>query len=142
VVYHAHHSSDPIPFQWLAQYRDTCDNTKFIDIDFKELMLSKREIILNTPKMKDLLSNPTVPVENDVLLDSEEYAAIGCDLRNLKRLERLMKTVVDIDQCLVLCIAEVSITYMSVDDSDSLIAWTTTLSPGMLSGFISVAMIY
>lgn len=95
-------------------------------------MLSKREIILNTPKMKDLLSNPTVSTNNDVLLDSEEYSAIGCDLRNPRRLERLLKTVVDIDQCLVLCVAEVSITYMSVEDSDALIAWTTTLSPGML----------
>lgn len=127
----AHRCSDPIPFQWLAQYRETCHNTKFIDIDFKELMLSKREIILNTPKMNDLLSNPTISTDNDVLLDSEEYAAIGCDLRNPKRLERLIKTVVDIDQCLVLCLAEVSITYMSVDDSDALIAWSTTLSPGM-----------
>jgi len=134
--------SDPIPFQWLAQYRDTCDNTKFIDIDFSELMLSKREIILNTPKMKDLLSNPTTTLGSDVLLDSEEYAAIGCDLRNLKRLERLLKTVVDIDQCLVLCIAEVSITYMSVDDSDALIAWTTTLSPGMFWSVLLIAIPY
>ncbi|EXJ84388.1 hypothetical protein A1O3_05055 [Capronia epimyces CBS 606.96] len=121
---------DPIPFQWMAQDRDLCGNTKFIDIDFEELMITKREVILNTPKMRELLSLPAdLPAENGVVLDSDEYTALGCDLRNLRRLERLVKSVVDIDRCLVLCIAEVSITYMSPEDSDALIAWTTTLSP-------------
>ncbi|EXJ95824.1 hypothetical protein A1O1_00948 [Capronia coronata CBS 617.96] len=121
---------DPLPFQWMAQDRDLCGNTKFIDVDFDELMVSKREIILNTPKMKDMLSlTPDRPTEKGVVLDTEEYTALGCDLRNLRRLERLVRSVVDIDQCLVLCVAEVSITYMSPDDSDPLIAWTTTLSP-------------
>lgn len=126
--------SDPVPFQWLAQDRELCENTKFIDIDFEELMTTKREIILNTPKMRELLSLTTdQPSEKGVILDSDEYTALGCDLRNLRRLERLVSSVVDIDQCLVLCIAEVSITYMAPEDSDALIAWTTTLSPGILS---------
>lgn len=115
----------------MAQEGDLCHNTKFIDIDFEELMSSKREIILNVPKMRDMLSiNAELPEERGILLDADEYVAIGCDLRNLRRLERLLKSVVDLDQCLVLCIAEVSITYMATEDSDALIAWTTTLSPG------------
>lgn len=125
-------ASDPIPFQWLAQDRQLCGAAKFIDVDFEELMISKREIIRNTPRMKDLLSiNAEVPQENGIVFDSEEYVAIGCDLRNPRRLERLLKSVVDLDDCLILCLAEVSITYMASEDSDALIAWTSTLSPGI-----------
>jgi len=94
-------------------------------------MISKREIIRNTPKMRDLLSiNTDMPQEKGIMLDSEEYVAVGCDLRNPRRLERLLRSVVDLDDCLVLCVAEVSITYMAAEDSDALIAWTSTLSPG------------
>lgn len=120
----------------MAQDEDLCSNTKFIDIDFEELMISKREIILNTPKMRDMLSiNSDPPSEKGVILESEEYVALGCDLRNLRRLERLLGSVVDIEQCLVLCLAEVSVTYMATKDADALIEWTTTLSPGLLSTF-------
>ncbi|KIY04171.1 uncharacterized protein Z520_00863 [Fonsecaea multimorphosa CBS 102226] len=121
---------DPLPFQWMAQHPDLCGNTKFIDVDFEELMISKREIILNTPKMSEMLSTtPDRGSMKGVVLDSDVYVAIGCDLRNPPRLERLLRSVVDIDQCLVLCVAEVSITYMATKDADALIAWTSTLSP-------------
>lgn len=115
----------------MAQEPELCSGTKFVDIDFEELMISKREIILNTPKMRDMLSiNSDIPLERGIILDSEEYVAVGCDLRNLRRLERLLRSVVDLDDCLVLCLAEVSITYMAPEDSDALIAWSSTLSPG------------
>ena len=115
----------------MAHERHLCENTRFIDVDFEELMISKREIILNTPKMSDLLTPKADHSPGQgILLDTEEYVALGCDLRNLRRLERLLKSVIDIDQCLVLCIAEVSITYMATEGSDALITWTTTLSPG------------
>ncbi|OAP62679.1 hypothetical protein AYL99_01906 [Fonsecaea erecta] len=121
---------DPLPFQWMAQHPDLCGNTRFIDVDFEELMISKRDIILNTPKMRDMLSTtPDKESMKGVVLDSDVYVAIGCDLRNPPRLERLLKSVVELDQCLVLCIAEVSITYMATEDADALIAWTSTLSP-------------
>ncbi|OQV06893.1 Galactose oxidase, central domain-containing protein isoform 1 [Cladophialophora immunda] len=114
----------------MAQHPDLCANTKFIDVDFEELMISKREIIMNTPKMKDMLSTTSdLGSGKGVVLDSDVYVAIGCDLRNPSRLERLLRSVVDIDQCLVLCLAEVSITYMATKDADALIAWTSTLSP-------------
>lgn len=115
----------------MAHDRALCSNTKFVDVDFEELMMTKREIILNTPKMRDMLSpDPEQSLEKGIVLDTDDYVAIGCDLRNLQRLERLLKSVVDIDQCLVLCVAEVSITYMATEDADALISWSTTLSPG------------
>lgn len=96
-------------------------------------MVSKRNIISATPKMLEMLNpkedaNPTY--EKSILFDTIEYSAIGCDLRNLPRLERLIKSVTEIEQCLILCVAEVSITYMHTNEADALIAWTATLSPG------------
>jgi tRNA wybutosine-synthesizing protein 4 len=115
----------------MAHHPDLCDNAKFVDIDFEELMITKRQVILNTAPMRDMLSDPVdAGLAAGVVLNSTEYTAIGCDLRNLVRLERLLKSVMDIEQCLVLCVAEVSITYMATEDADALIRWAGTLSPG------------
>ncbi|KAJ9604400.1 tRNA methyltransferase ppm2 [Cladophialophora chaetospira] len=123
-------SDDPLPFSWMAHHPGLCSNTKFVDVDFEALMMTKREIIFNTPQMRDMLSIPTdEEPQEGIVFDSAEYAGIGCDLRNTRRLERLIKSVVDVEQCLVLCVAEVSITYMSTEDSDALIRWTAGLSP-------------
>jgi len=108
-----------------------CSNTKFIDVDYEELMISKREIVLNTPKMRGLIRLKEDATPGDgIQLQSEEYVALGCDLRNIKKLDRLVKSVIDVEQCLVLCIAEVSITYMATEAADAVIAWSATLSPG------------
>jgi len=124
--------SDPLPFEWLARDPKLCADTKFIDVDYEILMQTKREIVRSTPKMNDLLhpSNPDGRGQDSaILINTVEYAAIGCDLRNIPRLERLLRSVVDIEKCLVLCVAEVSITYMQTVSADALIAWTSTLSP-------------
>ena len=122
---------DPLPFQWLHRDPVLCANTKFIDVDYDLLMETKRRIVCDTPKMYDLLH----PIDKEerghdksVLIDAEEYAAIGCDLRNTRRLERLLKQVVDIEKCLVLCVGEVSITYMHTDAADNIISWSSNLS--------------
>ncbi|KAK5955639.1 tRNA methyltransferase ppm2 [Knufia fluminis] len=123
---------DPLPFQWLARDPSLCANTKFVDIDYELLMETKRKIVRETPKMFNLLHPYNAEAtgnDKSVLIDSEEYAAIGCDLRNIPRLDRLLGEVVDIENCLVLCVAEVSITYMQTDAADALIGWSSTLSP-------------
>jgi tRNA wybutosine-synthesizing protein 4 len=93
-------------------------------------MVSKCNVVLETPKMKSVLTLRTPKLTKGVLIDSEEYVAIGCDLRNIKRLDRLIRNVVLVEECTVLCIAEVSIAYMEPDDADAVIAWTSTLSSG------------
>ena len=123
--------SDPLPFQWLTREPSKCQNVKFIDVDYEELMISKREVILSTPKMKSLLTlDDERSSDSGVILDSNEYVAIGCDLRNIQRLNRLLRDVVSLEKCLLLCIAEVSITYMLPDAADAIIAWSARLSPG------------
>jgi len=123
-----------VPFQWLAQDPSICANTKFVDVDYELLMQTKRKIIRETPKMFNLLhpyNADATGTDKSVLIDSEEYAAIGCDLRNIPRLERLLREVVDVENCLILCVAEVSITYMQTQAADDLISWSSTLSPNV-----------
>ena len=101
-----------------------------MDVDHEALLVSKCDIVLKTAKMKDLLTLRTPKLTKGVLIDSDEYVAVGCDLRNVKRLDRLIRSVVSIEACTVLCIAEVSLAYMHPDDADAVISWSSTLSSG------------
>ncbi|ETN42197.1 uncharacterized protein HMPREF1541_04138 [Cyphellophora europaea CBS 101466] len=121
---------DPLPFQWLSTEPELCTNTKFIDIDYEKLMESKRKIVLEASDLAKLFRpNHASPPNDGVLLDSDKYYILGCDLRNPKKIGRIIKSLVDIQNCIVLCVAEVSITYMAPDDSDAVLAWSSTLSP-------------
>jgi tRNA wybutosine-synthesizing protein 4 len=120
--------SDPLPWSWLARDRDLCGNVKFVDVDHEALMVSKCDVVTKTPKMRDMLTLRTLKETAGLLLNSDEYVAIGCDLRNVKRLDRLVKCVLPVEESTVLCIAEVSIAYMHPDDADAIISWSSTLS--------------
>lgn len=103
-------------------------------------MQTKREIIMRNSDMRSLLhaeSADCLGSDPSIVIDSEEYAAIGCDLRNLRRLERLLKSVVITNESAFLCIAEDSIVYMHVDAADALISWSSTLSEGQSNALCS-----
>ena len=76
-----------------------------------------------------MFSNVEYP-EGDFLLRSDEYLQIGCDLRDLKRLDSTLKNAIDVEDCLVLLVAEVSITYMDFKYADEVIKWAETLPSG------------
>ncbi|RMZ88369.1 hypothetical protein DV736_g4403, partial [Chaetothyriales sp. CBS 134916] len=118
---------DPIPFQWLTNEPAICKNVKFIDVDYDALMESKRDIVINTPELSNLFTvrDPPRP-RSGILYHSDQYSILGCDLKNLKRLKDLVTAVVDVDQCVVLCVAEVSITYMATPDADAVLSWYVT----------------
>jgi tRNA wybutosine-synthesizing protein 4 len=123
--------SDTIPFQWLTTEPQLCNNAKFIDVDYDDLMASKRDIVLNTPELRDLFDVGLYETQHrSVLFNSDQYTIIGCDLKNVKTLKRAIKSLVEIDKCLVLCVAEVSLAYMATEDADAVLAWASTLSRG------------
>jgi tRNA wybutosine-synthesizing protein 4 len=122
---------DPLPFRLMSQYGDLCaQNVKFIDVDYEPLLESKRDIIVNTPEMRQLLHGIEVDSYDSVLLNSQQYAAVGCDLRNLPRLELLLKEVCDLEEASILCIAEESMAFMAVEASDALLSWCVGLPAG------------
>jgi tRNA wybutosine-synthesizing protein 4 len=79
-----------------------------------------------------MLTNVSYPTGGDVVLHSDKYVQLGCDLRDLPRLSVALSSVVDIQECLILFVAEVSITYMDLKAADELIKWASTLPNGKL----------
>lgn len=119
--------SDVLPWQCLARYPDLCDSAVFVDVDFPDLVLKKRAVVLDTPELRD----PFAPLETvetrPVLLRSRRYVQVGCDLRGVPSLESALASVVDLAQASFLFVAEVSITYMPTNYADAVIQWASTL---------------
>lgn len=119
--------SDPLAFQLLSKYPHKCQTVTFVDIDYPELITRKLEVISQTPQLRDMLNAAVSvggrdaappPVDN-------RYLALGCDLAEIERLEKILNENIDLGSCSILCVAEVSITYMDVRGADSLIRWAS-----------------
>ncbi|ROW12901.1 hypothetical protein VPNG_04763 [Cytospora leucostoma] len=125
---------DVIPWQCWTRYPEDCHRSQalFVDVDFPDLIKRKRQVVLKTPALVSPLSGLKA-VDNSegcshVFLRSDRYFQVGCDLRRTAALEQALASVLDIEQCIFLFVAEVSITYMETDYADTLIQWASTIS--------------
>ena len=101
-----------------------------MDIDYPDLMLKKRAVVLETPQLRELLGanfRVSESPEDQILLQSERYCQLGCDLRELEKLRNTLETFLPLADCEVLFVAEVSITYMDTHSADSLIQWASSI---------------
>jgi tRNA wybutosine-synthesizing protein 4 len=121
---------DPLPFR--MKYKQLAADAKFIDVDYTALVRQKLAII-----NKDDLLNPYVSKEWQTLdygdaqiTDFGWYCAVGCDLGDLETMSRVFEDVVDIVDCEILFLAEVSITYMPLQKADNLLQWTASHEHG------------
>ncbi|EEU42559.1 uncharacterized protein NECHADRAFT_47919 [Fusarium vanettenii 77-13-4] len=108
----------------------SCEDTVFLDVDYPDLMRKKRAIVLGTPELRELLGPEPYISEKDtdhVLLRSDKYCQIGCDLRELDALRQCLETFLPLSDCSVLFVAEVSITYMDTASADALIQWASSI---------------
>lgn len=116
-----------LPWQCLGRYQELCGSSVFVDVDFPDLMLRKRDIVLNTPELGaafapfEALGNPPL------LLCSRQYFQVGCDLRRVSSLESALSSVIHLAEACFLFVAEVSITYMPTDSADALVEWASSL---------------
>ncbi|RYP14919.1 hypothetical protein DL765_006061 [Monosporascus sp. GIB2] len=118
--------SDVLPWQCLTRYPDHCHHAKFVDIDFPDLMTKKCRIIREAPELLSPLSGVKATTEGHVLFQSDEYAQIGCDLRDLTNIERSLSALVSLPDSEFLFVAEVSITYMETEAADGVIRWASS----------------
>lgn len=128
------HESDVLPWQCYHRYGDNCEDTIFLDVDYPDLMRKKRAIVLGTPELRELLGPEPYISEKDtdhVLLRSDKYCQIGCDLRELDALRQCLETFLPLSDCSVLFVAEVSITYMDTASADALIQWASSIGQGV-----------
>lgn len=114
----------------MTRYPDLCHNTRFVDIDFPDLIEKKCRVVKETPELSHPLTELKTDVGNNVQLKSDQYVQIGCDLRRIPDIEQALSTVVDASQCEFMFVAEVSITYMETEGADSVIKWASTLGHG------------
>ncbi|OTA88070.1 hypothetical protein M434DRAFT_126533 [Hypoxylon sp. CO27-5] len=119
--------SDVLPWQCMKRYPDRCQNAKFVDIDFPDLIEKKCRVVQETPELRSLLTELKTNVGNHVQLQSDQYVQIGCDLRHISDIQQALSTVVNIAHCEFMFVAEVSITYMETEGADSVIKWASTL---------------
>jgi tRNA wybutosine-synthesizing protein 4 len=120
-----------LPFQFWHRHASLAKNATFVDVDYPQLVIQKRDRMLTNGLLRDaLLKTQLRSSEPPVYLRSEQYMAIGCDLRHLNKLERTLRAELDVASSSVLFVAEVSATYMPVADSDALIRWASTLEDG------------
>lgn len=92
-------------------------------------MQKKVSVISTTPQLKDLLPNLNTTINKDGLFcRSDNYAAIGCDLRNLDFLSFILKEQMNVETCKVaiLFVAEVSIAYMDHSGSQAVLEWASS----------------
>ncbi|KAL7624451.1 tRNA methyltransferase ppm2 [Parahypoxylon ruwenzoriense] len=119
--------SDVLPWQCLTRYPEWCHNTKFVDVDFPDLIEKKRRVILETQELSSPLTAFKTDPGNRVVLQSDQYIQIGCDLRHTSEIELALSSVVDLPQCEFMFVAEVSITYMETEAADEVVKWASTL---------------
>ncbi|CAG9980803.1 unnamed protein product [Clonostachys byssicola] len=122
--------SDVLPWQCHTRYGPSCQDAVFIDVDYPDLMRKKRTIVLETPELRGILGSDfkTSQVEGDpVLLKSDKYCQLACDLRDLKGFQQTLESLLPLSECSVLFVAEVSITYMDTESADALIQWASSI---------------
>jgi tRNA wybutosine-synthesizing protein 4 len=123
--------SDPLPFQFWHRYAPLTQSATFVDVDYPQLMQRKRDTMLSNGLLRDaLLKTKLRHAEQPVYLRSDQYMALGCDLKDLVTLERLLRAEFDVPSSSILFVAEVSVTYMPLNDSDALIRWASTIEDG------------
>ena len=136
-------SSDPLPFQFWHRYASLAQSATFVDVDYPQLMERKRDRMLSNGLLREaLLKTKLRPSEQPVYLRSDGYMALGCDLKDLGTLERVLRAEFDISTTSVLFVAEVSVTYMPLKDSDELIHWASTLEDGMQAPKLLMKWVY
>lgn len=126
--------SDPLPFKLLSDERRSLrrGQTIFVDIDYEKLMVHKKTAIRRTQEIPDLLGDVEyLSDESPIQIRSERYLAVGCDLKNLTKLEDVIRNhILPSADCSVLCLAEVSLTHMDVKSSNAVISWASKLATG------------
>ncbi|KAH9898611.1 LCM-domain-containing protein [Xylariomycetidae sp. FL2044] len=118
--------SDVLPWQCMTRYPDQSRTAKFVDIDFPDLMAKKSRVVEDTPELCSMLKNLVRTTQGIVLLKSEQYVQIGCDLRHLDAIKDALSDCLVLAECEFLFVAEVSITYMETDGADAVIKWAST----------------
>lgn len=85
-------------------------------------------MVMETRELRELLGPDVIiskSTKEKVLLRSDKYCQLACDLRELQVFKETLESLVSLDNADVLFVAEVSVTYMDTYSADSLIQWAS-----------------
>ncbi|KAL5362382.1 hypothetical protein BJX96DRAFT_177105 [Aspergillus floccosus] len=120
---------DPLPYMLLSGESSLCRNTTFVDIDYEKLMVNKKTAIRSSDDIiRHLEDVEFFPDADPIQIRSKRYLAVGCDLKNLEKLDKVLRTEVLPERCSVMFLAEVSLTYMDVKSANAVVNWASKLS--------------
>lgn len=126
-------TSDVLPWQCEARYPDACKDVTFIDVDYPDLIQKKRRIVVETPELRGILGMWEASDDSPIVLKSQKYCQVGCDLRQLSTLQSCLAQIFDMTSTEFIFVAEVSITYMDTDGADGVIKWASSIENGNAS---------
>lgn len=123
---------EPLPFRMLWRYKKQCQNVKFIDIDFFQLIQQKVSKIRRHTMYTDLLEdfNADSILSGPILMDFDRYSAIGCDLGDAAAMRDMFRRL-QLQDHAVLFLAEVSMVYMEPVEATTLIRLCGELPDGV-----------
>jgi len=126
--------SDPLPFKFLSRDSELCREAVFVDVDYKQLMGKKCDMIRQTPELRTVIGlGETINLPKDgVIIDGPNYKAVACDLEDMAGLDKVLTQTLDLKGDPVLFLAEVSITYMDALAAEKLVEWASTFNDGKL----------
>ncbi|OHE92297.1 leucine carboxyl methyltransferase [Colletotrichum orchidophilum] len=119
--------SDVLPWQCQVRYPDSCRDVTFLDVDYPDLIQKKRQIVLETPELQDLMGAWEVNDDSPIVLKSQKYCQVECDLRQLSVLQSCLEALFDVPKTDFMFVAEVSITYMDTEGANGVIEWAATV---------------
>lgn len=120
---------DALPFRMRWKYPTLCQDVKFIDVDYPQLIEKKVHLLRahNFYNTNAGGGDGHHPIRNkDSALfyaEGDEYSAIGCDLEDLDCLKDLFDEPIG-NLTIGLFVAEVSATYMPTSAAEALLKWT------------------
>lgn len=104
-------------------------NSKYVEVDFCELMVKKRDVIESEPQLLEMIGKPAAPVvcsddvHNCIVLNAQNLKLLGVDLCRPDLLTAVMEAV-GVDFCLpTLILSEVVLTYLPPARSSDVIFW-------------------
>lgn len=95
-------------------------------------MEKKRKVIQETAELNSMLTHLDLSADPLVFLQSDQYIQMGCDLRDLDKIQQSISQLVDLEESEFIFVAEVSITYMETVAADAVIKWANSLGQGNL----------
>lgn len=128
---------DPLSFR--MRWKWNAKGVKFVDIDNKELIMSKVKIFTQNKQLHQHLhddlhitnkEDKDEDEDENIIFSSESYLAVGCELTEVDVLYRIFNEIVQIQDCEIMFLAEFSTTYMPDHDIEALLQWTATFENG------------